>query len=83
MKGIVPLHDPITWCSLHNRRISGTSAIHESAREARARARSARHEIWCGITSAGTEGFKPKERRAGLVRVPLFWKSHCAICVSA
>ena len=27
--------------------------------------------------------FKIKESRAGLVRVPLFWKSHCVICVPA
>ena len=25
--------------------------------------------------------FKTKESRAGLVRVPSFWKSHCIICV--
>ena len=25
--------------------------------------------------------FQTKESRAGLVRVPLFWKSHCVICV--
>ena len=31
--------------SLQNRRISGSSAIYERAREARARTRSARHEI--------------------------------------
>ena len=27
--------------------------------------------------------FKTKESRAGLVRVPLFWKSHCVICISS
>ena len=27
--------------------------------------------------------FKIKENRAGLVRVPLFWKSHCVTCVPA
>ena len=25
--------------------------------------------------------FKTEESRAGLVRVPLFWKSHCVACV--
>ena len=27
--------------------------------------------------------FRTKESRAGLVRVPLFWKSHCATCIPA
>ena len=48
----------------------------------------------CRIRSHGTElitlgrklhsgTFKTKESRAGLVRVPLFWKSHCVTCVPA
>ena len=28
------------------------------------------------------DNFKTKESRAGLVRVPLLWKSHCVTCVS-
>ena len=47
----------------------------------------------CAMRSHGTElimlghkllsgTFKTKESRAGLERVPLFWKSHCVTCVT-
>ena len=40
---------------------------------------------WYGINYTGTQmtqrDLQTKESRAGLVRVPLFWESHCVICV--
>ena len=42
---------------------------------------------WYGMNYAGTQmaqwDFQNKGKSAGLVRVPLFWKSHCVICVPA
>ena len=36
---------------------------------------------WYGINYTGTQMTQWDESRAGLVRVLLFWKSHCVICV--
>ena len=35
------------------------------------------------LEGSGGKALKTKESQAGLVRVSLFWKSHCVICVSA
>ena len=43
--------------------------------------------VWYGINYTGTRimqcEFQNKGGRDGLVRVSLFWKSHCVVCVPA